>query len=213
MSLSGNRRFRVPSTSARWIKLADHHRVNVQPGNDDGRPGRCGLDFQVFALRFQMGAGKAVIRGECDPAIENRHDFLAKRYVIIGQRVEGRRVEVAVEVNDQPIRAVLGLPHHGRMDAHRRLDLDRLRAGGHPVDRVAQQQTLIWIGIQVIGRVESSCQVDDATAAVRAGDYSGNFRVAFADLDAERADDLGRRANRPRPARAGPLKVTLFSPT
>jgi hypothetical protein len=110
--------------------------MDLQPRDDDARPARSPLDLQVEPLGLEVDPAEAVSGREGDPDVVDRHHLLAERHVVVRQGVEGRRVEVAVEVDDEALRAAGRLPHDGRMDAHRRVDRDRLRARRHPVDRV-----------------------------------------------------------------------------
>ena len=76
-----------------------------------GRARGAALDVQVFPFWFEPNAVKAVIGAERDFDVVDRHDLFAERHVVVWQRVVGGRVEVAEEVNDQPLRSALRLTH------------------------------------------------------------------------------------------------------
>ena len=49
-----------------------------------------------------MDSPEAVFRAEVDPDVVDRDDLLTQRHIVLRQRVEGRCVEVAEQVADQP---------------------------------------------------------------------------------------------------------------
>src|SRR5262245_15020862 len=76
------------------------------------------LHLQLFPLRFEPNPSKAVLRGECDADVVDRHHLLAQRNIIGRQRMMSSRVEVVEEMNDQLLRRSPGLAHQRDMYTH-----------------------------------------------------------------------------------------------
>ncbi len=186
------------------FELADHHRMSVQARYDNRRPFWNRLRLQLDPLGLEMDAPESIARRELDRNPMNRRDLLAQRHVVTGQGVKLRRVQVAAEMDDQARAIVFRLPHHGGMDTHRRLHFHGWRLRGRPADRACQDETVVRIGVQIIGRIETRREVDDFTLAMRSRDHGRDLpsgRVVPCSRS-QRADHARPDRERPRARRA-----------
>ncbi len=53
---------------------------------------------------------------------------------------------------------------------------------GHPIDRVLDQQPLIWVGVEIIRRVETTGEVNDSALPISMSDHAGNLIVSSSGL-------------------------------
>src|SRR5690349_13429299 len=92
--------------------------------------------------------------------------------------MKGSRIDIVVEVNQEPLLPILSLTKDAGMHAHGGLDLNRGRRACRPLNGPAKNQPLIWIGILVVGSIQSGRQIDHFSLPERVGHSCGQGTCA-----------------------------------